>query len=179
MVAIAVAIGASAVPSAASAAFPTWSPAGATEGAGTLTLTHTSGASVTCDYGLTADLVNDGTSNGGSITSVLLGFCTSSVPNCNIGYAITSLPWQITKVTSDPTRVGLTMSVSLSFSGPSCSLSGLSLPITGTVEGDYDGTIGELSFVAEPGLSSSLGPFVVDGQIELRNEATTALVDLT
>lgn len=175
----AIAAAASVAPGAASAAFPTWSPAGAAEASGTLRLTHSSGASVACDQTLTVSLVNDGTSNGGTVTGVVLAACTTNVPNCFLGYAVTSLPWQITKVTGDPTRLGIAMGVSLGFSGASCALSGVSVPIAGTVEGDYDGTAGELSFVAEPGLSSPLGPFVVDGELELRDEATGFPVDLT
>lgn len=179
MVSTVVAIGAFVAPTVASAAFPTWAPDGPTEGSGWVKLTYSAGQSVSCNYAITADLVNDGTSNGGTVTSVTPFLCSTNVPNCAVGYTITSLPWQITKVTSDPTRVGLAMGVTLSFGGVSCALSGVTVPITGAVEGDYDGTAGGLSFVAEPGLSSPLGPFVVDGQIVLRNEATTALVDLT
>jgi hypothetical protein len=180
MVAMAVAAGGFAAPAAANAAFPTWSPDGATEGTGWVKLTFSpTGASVTCNYTTTANLVNNGTSNGGTVTNVFPGPCLTNVPNCFVGYAIVSMPWQITKVTSDPTRVGLTMGVNLSFGGATCALNGVSVPITGSVEGDYDGTAGEWSFVAESGLSSPLGPFVMDGELELRNEATTALVDLT
>jgi hypothetical protein len=166
-------------PTVASAAFPTWNPAGAAEGTGTLTLTHdASSASLTCDYTITADLVNDGTSNGGTMTSVWLGPCSTTVPNCFVFYSATALPWQTTKVTGDPTRLRLTMGVGMSFSGSTCSLNGVSVTVSGTVEGDYDGSVGEWSFVAEPGLSSPLGTFTLDGELELRDEATTSPVDL-
>lgn len=174
-----VATAALAGPAMASAAFPTWSPAGAAEGGGTLTLTL--GASqTTCDVDFTIDLVNDGTMDGGDVTSFNLTNCSSNDPRCAVSAtADVTPPWDITKFTSDTDSVGINgVNFTNSYSGATCPLNGVNLNATGNIVGDYDGSTGTLSFNNATGLTTVLGNPTVSGAVEIVNEGTGLPVDL-
>jgi opacity protein-like surface antigen len=175
-----VATAALAGPAMASAAFPTWSPAGPAEGAGTLSITLPSGANTECDVAFTVDLVNNGTAHGGQVTSFTLSNCQTNAPGCTVTATASSLPWTIRKVTSNPNRVGIDGIVfANTYSGTNCALNGVVLGASGNVTGDYDGSTGELSFTNESGLTTALGAATLNGAVEILNESTGLPVGLS
>lgn len=180
-----VATAALAGPAMASAAFPEWDPAGAATGEGNLTLTLQSGANTSCDVVAEVDLQNNGLMDmdGGTVDSFALSNCVSNT-GCTVSATAvgtgSTLPWTITKYTNDPTQVGiLDVQFVNSYSGVGCPLNGLNLEATGDLVGDYDGSTGILSFSAAPGITTALGDAVVDGEVEILNDATGQPVDLS
>lgn len=174
-----VAIGGLAGPAMASAAYPSWSPAGAADGVGQLTWAL-GAMQFTCDVDFTLSLVNDGTMHGGDISSFSFSNCFSNDPRCLLSLvADVSPPWTTTKFTSDPARVGINgINFSFVYSGATCPLNGVNLIFDGNIAGDYDGSTGELWFDAEPGLTTPLGNPTVTGSVFLTAEATGDPIDL-
>lgn len=167
--------GALAVPAAASAAFPTWTLTGPADVAGALSFTVGT-ATTSCDVAMTTDLVNNGTSHGGDVTSVTFSNCVTTVPNCVVtATADMTPPWTLVKVTNVATRLGISgIKITFSYTGSGCALNGLVLPVTGAVRGDYDTPSGVLSFVNEPGLTSVLGPVALNGELAFVMEGEEA-----
>lgn len=159
-------VGVLAAPAVAGASFPVWTLTGPADVDGSLSFTVGT-ATTSCDVAMTADLVNNGTAHGGSVTSAVFSNCVTTVPNCAVtATAHTSPAWTLGKVTNDATRLNINgVSITFRYAGGGCALDGLVLPVTGAVGGDYDTPTGVLSFDDEPGLTSMFGPVVVSGQL--------------
>lgn len=180
-----VAMSALAVPAMASAAFPEWDPAGAATGAGNLTMTLQGGHNISCDVVAGVDLQNNGIldMDGGTVGASTPLNCVS-----NTGCAVTvtvagtgsTLPWPITKFSNDPSQVGIrNVAFAISYASVGCPLNGLNFVAFGDLVGDYDGSAGILSFDAAPGITTALGSAVVDGEVEILNDATGLPVGLS
>lgn len=155
-----------AAPAAAAASFPVWTHTGPAYVDGSLSFTVGT-ATTSCDVAMTADLVNDGTAHGGSVTSAAFSNCVTTVSGCVVtATAHTNPEWTLGNVTNDATRLSInSVSITFSYTGSACSLNGLVLPVTGTVSGDYATSSGVLTFVNAPGLTSVLGPVSLNGEL--------------
>ncbi len=143
--------------------------------AGTLSTSTGSGATSTCDITATVQLANTGVAPlgiaNGAVSSIAVSNCSTNVPNCAQTVAFSALPWTVTTSGSSITTSGIQYTTG--FSGAACSLNGVAVATSGAVTGDSVAGANVVEYNAAPGLTTSLGPILLNGQLEVFAEDGT------
>lgn len=152
-----------------------WTPTGNYNQQGSLTYTlQTPGTpSYTCDTNADVDLYS-GIGNDALVTHLDFSNCTTTATNCTVGLAAIDLPWESHGTLMDAPLGYYQIDgvrLAMTFTGAACAMgNGTRVDMTGSLTGDYDGSIGTLSFpsasgvgalVVAPGSSFSAGTKVV------------------
>lgn len=137
--------------------------------AGTLSTTTGSGVTSTCAITATVQLANTGVPPlgiaNGRVVTVAASSCTINAPGCAVSTAFSGLPWTVTTSGMSITTSGI--QYTSGYSGATCALSGVAVATSGTVAGDSLAGTNVVQYDAAPGLTTSLGAILLNGELEV------------